>query len=163
MLRFEKIIFKHVIPFIPLFQRATGLLGVPEMSNYTMQVDIMTDGNRRTLCDAGVINQRYLIRLRGNLRTLEISSNEERVKAAVPFRMQPGVWYRLKSRVDVASDGSGVVRAKAWPRDEPEPEAWTIEVPHKHAHRQGTPGLLGFSPQVRFHVYLDNLSVTPNE
>ena len=44
---------------------------------------------------------------------------------------------RLKTRVDVADDGSGVVRAKAWPRDEAEPEAWTIEVPHTHAPHAG--------------------------
>ena len=59
--------------------------------------------------------------------------------------------------------GSGVVRAKAWPRDAREPDAWTIEVPHAHAHTHGAAGLYGFTPQSRFAVYLDNLSVTPNE
>ena len=40
-------------------------------------------------------------------------------------------------------DGSGVVRAKAWKRDEPEPENWTLEVPHRTAHQTGCPGLFG--------------------
>ena len=42
--------------------------------------------------------------------------------------------------------GSGVVRAKAWKKGETEPTAWTIEVPHRHAHQNGSPGLFGFAP-----------------
>jgi len=62
----------------------------------------------------------------------------------------------------VAPDGSGTVRAKAWKRGETEPTAWTIEVPHKTAHQNGSPGLYGFAPQGRFAVYMDNIAVTPN-
>ena len=57
--------------------------------------------------------------------------------------------------------GSGIVRAKAWKRGEPEPEAWTLEVPHKTAHQNGSPGLFGFSPQAE-RVYIDNVTVTAN-
>jgi hypothetical protein len=53
-----------------------------------------------------------------------------------------------------------VVRAKAWKKEEPEPEKWTLEVPHKTAHQNGSPGLFGFAPQVP--VYVDNVSVVPN-
>jgi hypothetical protein len=65
--------------------------------------------------------------------------------------------------VDLNADGSGVVRAKAWPRDEDEPADWSLQVEHADAHTPGSPGLFGFSPQSRYHVYLDNYSVTPNE
>lgn len=147
----------------PLFQRATVMLGSPEMANYTMQVDILSDGNRRTLSSAGLIHQRYLIELKGNHQELEITSNDERIKVSVPYRWKAEEWYTLKSRVDVSEDGSGIVRAKVWPRAEAEPDAWTIEYSHRSAHRQGSPGLLGFAPQSRFRVYLDNLVVTPNE
>src|SRR2546426_4485421 len=51
-----------------------------------------------------------LFRSIGNSQELEVSSNQERVKAATPFRWTAGTWYRLKTRVDVASDGSGVDR-----------------------------------------------------
>ncbi|MEM7307791.1 MAG: PQQ-binding-like beta-propeller repeat protein [Planctomycetota bacterium] len=146
-----------------LFQRSTSLFGHPDMSNYTVQVDVMTDGNRRSMSTAGVLNQRYLIQLKGNYQQIEVSSNMERIKESVPFKIRPGTWYTLKTRVDLAEDGSGVVRAKAWKRGEPEPEAWNIEVEHKDAHRSGSPGLFGFAPQSRFHVYVDNLSVTPND
>lgn len=144
------------------FQRATVFFGPPEAKNYTLEADVMSDGSRRTMSTVGVINQRYLIALLGNSQELEVSSNQERVKAAVPFKWTPHTWYRLKTRVDVAPDGSGVVRAKAWKRGDPEPESWTIEVPHKHAHANGSPGLFGFAPQSLFRVYIDNITVTPN-
>jgi hypothetical protein len=53
------------------------------------------------------------------------------------------------------------VRAKAWKKGEPEPDKWTIEVPHKTAHQSGSPGLFGFSPQ-DMKVFIDNIVVTPN-
>jgi hypothetical protein len=115
------------------------------------------------MCSAGVVNQRYLIQLMGNYRALQISSNDERIKERVDFSIKPGMWYTLKTRVDLNADGSGVVRAKAWPRDEDEPADWSLQVEHADAHTHGSPGLFGFSPQSRYHVYLDNYSVTPNE
>lgn len=149
------------------FQRAFVFIGEPEMKNYTIQVDVLSEGNRRKMSEVGVINQRYLIVLKGNEQKLEVNSNLERLR--VPgtsdppnFKWAPNVWYRLKARVDVAADGSGVVRAKAWKREEPEPEKWTVEVPHKTAHQSGSPGLFGFSPQ-EMRVYIDNVSVTANE
>jgi len=53
------------------------------------------------------------------------------------------------------------VRAKAWKKGDPEPEAWTIEVAHKHAHSQGAPGLFSFTPQEQ-RAWIDNISVTAN-
>jgi outer membrane protein assembly factor BamB len=145
------------------FQRATVFFGHPELKNYTVEADVMTDGNRRTMSTVGLINQRYTILLDGNSQQLEVNSNQERIKVGVPFAWTSKTWYRLKTRVDVASDGSGVVRAKAWKRGDPEPGAWTIEVPHRHAHTHGAPGLFGFAPQSLFRVYVDNLSVTTND
>ena len=143
-------------------QRATSFIGHPDASNYTVEADVMTDGNRRMKSTVGVINHRYVIALIGNWQELEVSSNHDRIKVSVPFKWSTKTWYRLKSRVDVAKDGSGVVRAKAWPRDEEEPSSWTIEVPHKIAHTKGAPGLFGFSPQSRYSVYVDNISVYSN-
>jgi outer membrane protein assembly factor BamB len=147
----------------PILQRTLGFIGDPGWSNYTARIDVMTDGNRRLMSSAGVINQRYLIALKGNHRQLEIQSNVERVKHTVPFRMRPNVWYRLLTRVDMGPDGSATVRAKAWPRDEPEPEAWTAEYTHRHGHTHGAPGIWGFAPQSRYRVYVDNITVTPND
>ena len=146
-----------------LFQRAFTFFGDSRMSNYTVAADVMSEGNKRMMSNVGLINQRYVINLVGNYKQLEVVSNQERIKAAVPFPMQPKTWYRIESRVDVAPDGSGVVRAKAWKRDEPKPENWTIEVPHKHAHSHGAAGVYGFALQNQFPVYIDNISVTPNQ
>ena len=145
------------------FQRATVFVGHPDESNYTFVADVMTDGNRRTLSTVGVINQRYYVILNGNAQEIEVNSNQERIKATAPFRIQPKVWYRLKTRVDVARDGSGIVRAKAWKRDDPEPTAWNLEVKHRNAHKNGAPGLFGFAPQSLFKVYIDNIEIVPNE
>ncbi|GDY22213.1 serine/threonine protein kinase [Verrucomicrobiota bacterium] len=148
------------------FQRGTVFIGDAEMKNYTIQADVFSDGNKRKMSEVGLICQHYLIVLKGNDQKLEINSNLERLRvpavdAPSNFKWSPNVWYRLKARVDVAADGSGVVRAKAWKRDEAEPAAWTIEVPHKHAHTSGSPGLYGFAPQ-EMRVYIDNVLVTPN-
>jgi outer membrane protein assembly factor BamB len=143
------------------FQRATVFVGAPDAKNYTIEADVMSDGNRRKMSEVGVINQRYAIVLKGNEQKLEVSSNFERLREAVDFKWQPNVWYHLKSRVDILADGTGVVRAKAWKKGDPEPDAWTIEVKHQTAHHEGSPGLFGFSPQ-DMRVYIDNVTVTAN-
>ena len=64
---------------------------------------------------------------------------------------------------DVAADGSGVVKGKVWPKDQPEPQAWTIEAKVARAHTQGSPGIFGFTPMNQKRVFLDNLSITENK
>ena len=93
------------------------------------------------MSDVGLINQRYLIVL-------------QRQRAGAGGQLQPGAhqgrrsrssgppktWYRLKTRVDVAPDGSGVVRAKAWKKGEPEPDKWTDRSPAQaRAHAAARP------------------------
>ena len=144
------------------FQRAFVFIGDPGQEQYTIQADVMSDGNRRKMSDVGVINQRYLAVLKGNEQKIEISSNQELFRFSAPFKWSPNTWYQLKARVDLAPDGSGTIRAKAWKRGEPEPETWTLEAPHRLANTHGSPGLFGFSPQ-EMRVYLDNITVTPNQ
>lgn len=145
-----------------LFQRTMNFFGSPDSKSYTLEADVMTDGTRRIMSTVGLVNQRYLVILSGNRRVLEISSNHERLKESAPFKIKPNVWYHLKTRVDTAADGSGVIRAKAWPREEAEPEAWTLEVPVEQVHPEGSPGVFAFSPQAQKRVYIDNLKITPN-
>jgi outer membrane protein assembly factor BamB len=144
-----------------LFQRGQVFFGFPDMKNYTIEADVLSEGNKRKMSEVGLINQRYAIVLKGNSQQLEVNSNQERVKVATQFKWAPETWYHLKTRVDIAADGSGVVRAKAWKKGDPEPETWTLEVPHKLAHTHGSPGLYGFSPQ-EMRVAIDNISVTAN-
>ena len=144
-----------------LFQRGQLFFGFPDSKKYTIQADVLSEGNKRKMSEVGVINQRYLVILKGNSQEIEVNSNQERIKVSKPFKWTPNTWYSLKSRVDIAADGSGMIRGKAWKRGEPEPAAWTIEVPHAHAHASGSPGLFGFSPQEQ-RVAIDSVIVTPN-
>ena len=142
------------------FQRATVFMGEPSLKNYTVQTDVMSEGKPRKMSEVGQINQRYLIALIGNAQVLEVSSNHERVKQSVKFPVKPNTWYSLKTRVKANPDGTGTVFAKAWPRADKEPEAWTIEVPLTKAHPTGAPGVFAFSPQSQKRVYIDNLKLS---
>ena len=144
------------------FQRAMNFIGNKNLKNYTMEADVMTEGSRRIKSTVGLVNQRYVIALVGNWQKLEVFSNNERFKTSVPFNIKTNTWYHLKTRVDLAEDGSGVVRARACEKGTEEPEAWTIEAPHANAHKQGAPGVYALSPQSLKKVYLDNISITTN-
>lgn len=144
------------------FQRAFTFIGHPDMKNYTLQADVMTDGTRRVKSEVGLINQRYLFDLKGNGNLLEISSNQERIKVDTPFPVKANVWYTMKTRVDMAADGSAVIRGKVWEKTTAEPDKWTLEVPHKKGHTKGAPGVFGFSPQAQKRVFIDNIKLTPN-
>ncbi len=143
-------------------QRGTIFMNRPDLRNYTIEADVLSEGNKRKMSEVGVVNQKYMIILKGNAQTLEVNSNQELLTKSVPFKWSPNEWYHLKARVDVAKDGSGMIRAKAYKKGDPEPEAWTIEVAHKVAHEEGSPGLFGFSPQEQ-RAWIDNISVTPNK
>ncbi len=145
-----------------LFQRAINFVGHKDMSNYTAQADVMTDGDRRTKSNIGLINQRYIFALIGNSQKLEIISNYDRFRHSVPFPFKTNIWYKLKTRVDILEDGTGMVRAKAWAKSSDEPDAWTIEIPHSVPHLQGAPGIYAMSPQSKKKVYFDNLSINYN-
>ncbi len=147
----------------PFLSRALTFIGHPEESNYTIAADLMSDGNRRGMGEMGLINQRYIVRLKGNEDKIEVNSNVERLRVSAPVTLAPKVWYRLKTRVDLSPDGTATVRAKVWKRGEPEPGDWTIEVKHPNGHASGVPGLYGLSPQPAFRVYADNIEITPNK
>ena len=145
-----------------LFQRGQIFIGHPDMKNYTIEADVMSEGNKRKMSDIGLINQRYLIVLRGNAKEIELSSNLERIKETKPFTMTPNEWHRLKVRVDTAKDGTGTVRAKAWKKADTEPAEWTLEFKHKSAHQNGAPGFFSLSPQEQ-RAWIDNIEVKANE
>lgn len=146
-----------------LFQRTMNFFGGEQMKNYVLEADVMTDGNRRIKSEVGLVNQRYRITLVGNKNQLEVSSNYERVQQAVKFPVKANTWYHLKTAIKDNGDGSGVVLAKAYAKGEPEPAEWTIQVPVKRLHPQGSPGVFAFSPQAQKRVYIDNLKITAGE
>lgn len=146
-----------------LFQRTMNFFGDPEMRNYLLEADVMTDGNRRVKSTVGLVNQRYLITLVGNQNILEVTSNHDRLKASVPLPVKANTWYHLKTHVKANADGSGEVRAKAWPKNESEPADWTITVPVKDVHPKGSAGIFAFSPQAQKRVFVDNITIKKAE
>ena len=105
------------------------------------------------------INQRYIFALVGNSNSLQVISNYDRFQRSVPFEVETNRWYRIKTQVDLQEDGTGLIRAKAWPRSDPEPEAWTLEEMHARPHKHGAPGIYALSPQSKKKVYFDNLHI----
>ena len=142
-----------------LFQRTMNFFGNPEMKDYVLSADVMTDGNRRIKSTVGLVNQRYLITLVGNQNILEVSSNHERLKQSVKFPIKANTWYSLKTHVKSNADGTGEVRAKAWLKGAAEPTEWTIKVPVKKVHPKGSAGVFAFSPQAQKRVFLDNIKL----
>ena len=107
----------------------------------------------------GVINQRYIFALIGNANILQVVSNYDRFQRSVPFSIEANTWYRIKTQIDIQNDSTGLIRAKAWPREETEPFSWNLEVVHDRPHKQGAPGIYALSPQSKKKVYFDNFSV----
>ena len=111
------------------------------MKNYTIQADVMSEGNRRKMSEVGVINQRYLIVLKGNEQKLEVNSNLERLRVpqedAAEFQVVSRTSGIGSKRASISRPtASGVVRAKAWKTRRAGAGAWTLEVPHKTAHQK---------------------------
>jgi hypothetical protein len=71
------------------FQRAMTFIGTEEAKNYTLQADVLTDGSRRLKSEVGLVNQRYLITLKGNENSISISSNYERFNVTPRSRSRP--------------------------------------------------------------------------
>lgn len=151
-----------------LFMRSMIFFGHADAKGYTITADVMSDGNRRSMSTVGVICQRYIICLDGNQQKLRVYSNIENFNRArdlgqltsrADFNWKPKRWYTIQAAVTVNDDGSGVVHAKAWPRDEDEPADWTLNVPVPYVHTNGSPGIFGLSPQSMFSVYVDNIEV----
>ena len=146
-----------------LFQRSLIFMGHSDDTGYTIQADVMSDGNRRGGSVVGVICQRYIIALDANKGVIEISSNPNRLQVTNKFPFKTKTWYTIKAKVIDNGDGTGSVYGKAWPRGENEPSHWSITTTVPNAHKQGSPGIYGFSPQSRHRVYVDNVKVTPND
>ena len=141
--------------------RHATYLGPTDMSGYTVQADVRASQWRRRRPDIGLINSGYTMDLQGNRRKIQIQSwaAELRIREEVDFEWEAETWYRLKLRVDVDGD-RGLVRGKVWPRDEPEPAEWTITAEDPMPNRNGSPGIIGYSP---IDIYFDNVSVVENQ
>ena len=136
-------------------------LGPSSMSGYTVQMDVMATEQGRRRPDVGLINSGYTMDLQGNRQKIQLQSwaAELRLKEEVDFLWEPNIWYRLKLRVDIQGD-RGLIRGKIWPRDATEPADWTVTAEDPVPVRQGSPGIIGYSP---IDIFFDNVSVVENQ
>jgi hypothetical protein len=118
--------------------------------------------------DMGLIAQRYTLDLMGASQQLQVRSWPPQVAThfskTIPFPWEAGRWYTIKfeARTRPAAAGTAaaaMLRGKVWPRGEPEPAAWTIEVVHEQGNLQGSPGFFGNSKDSE--ISIDNVSVVP--
>ena len=144
----------------PRFWRTNVYIGTPTMTSYTVQADLLGVLRRRRIPDMGLIANRYILDVKGSQQRLQIRTwlSELRMSKWIDFSWKPSVWYRVKMRVDTDED-KAIIRGKVWPRDEPEPRAWTIEVEDPLPNPEGSPGLYGYSSS---DIYYDNVIVNRN-
>ncbi|HET9765475.1 MAG TPA: PQQ-binding-like beta-propeller repeat protein [Thermoanaerobaculia bacterium] len=140
--------------------RHRTFLGLDDWSDYTIQADLMAEQVGRKLGDVGLIDSGYTVDLMGSHQQIQVRSWDSELRASkqVPFSWQPGTWYTMKVSVR-GEGGKAVVRAKVWPRGQPEPAEWTLVAEDPLPIAAGSPGLYGYSPAP---VYYDNVAVTKN-
>jgi outer membrane protein assembly factor BamB len=140
--------------------RSNVYIGPPNMSGYTVQVDVMGTKPKRNLPDMGLIANRYTLEMQGNHQRLQVLSwrSDLRMAKSVDLKWEPNIWYTMKMTVELVND-KAVVKGKVWQRDTPEPDGWTITVEDPLPNREGSPGIYGYSPA---EIYYDNLRVWGN-
>jgi hypothetical protein len=112
--------------------------------------------------NAGLIGQRYALNLVGNQQQLRLgtgSPQPDRLSASVPFEARPDVWYTMKLKVTAPGE-TAKVEGKIWPKDEPEPEAWSVMAEDLAPQLTGSPGLFGNVTDGE--LFYDHLTVTRN-
>ncbi len=171
-LKGNKVLKKVNTKTSPLVSRGNTYFGMPSLTDYTIESDVMGSKVGSDMPDIGIVANRYMLSLAGAVQKLRISSWEAipRLDQTRAFTWQPDQWYRLKLTVDVQKD-QAVIRGKVWPRDEKEPEAWTIRAADPSPNREGSPALYGYVIGIAegdgghpgTEVYYDNVRLTANK
>jgi outer membrane protein assembly factor BamB len=165
----SKVLAKVATNAHPLVARANAYIGMPDLTNYTIEADVMGTQKRKDLPDMGVVANRYTLMLAGNAEQLRLVSWDAipRVDKSIKYTMKPNVWYRMKLSVEVLDD-KAIARGKVWPRDQTEPADWTVEFTDPTPNRAGSPALYGYATGILENepgteIYYDNVIISPNK
>jgi outer membrane protein assembly factor BamB len=169
-LKGKHVLVKTVTNPSPLVARANAFIGMPTLSDYTVQSDMMGEKKGEDLPDMGVLANRYHLFLEGNTQRLRLVSWEKlpRIDRSISYAWKADTWYTLKLTVEVDGDKARV-RGKIWESGKPEPNGWTVELEDPVPNREGSPGLYANAVGVESEtdpgtkIYFDNVRVTPNK
>ena len=154
------------ISTIPKGARSQAWMGPSDLAEYTIAADVRGSRQSQQLPDIGLTAHGYVMDLMGQSQSVQIRSWSAQLRMAktIDFPWQEDTWYRMKLRVDLESEPPAqvaVVRGKVWPRNEPEPEEWTITARDDSPNVAASPGLYGNAKVAE--LYIDNLEVTAND
>ncbi|MCI0683708.1 MAG: PQQ-like beta-propeller repeat protein [Gemmataceae bacterium] len=165
----EKVLTKVNDKASPLVARGNAYIGLPTSKGYSIQADMLGTKVGDALPEMGVVANRYTLQLEGTSQSqkLRLVSWDAlpRVDRSVPFKFEPGVWYRLKLTVDIQG-GKGIIKGKAWPRDKGEPTDWLV-LHDPRPNTEGAPALYGYVRGVSddepgTEIYYDNVRISAN-
>ncbi len=154
---------------IPKGTRSQSWMGPTDLHDYTVQADVLgvpaqaPGSDVVKLADAGLIAQRYTFDLMGAKQQVQIRSwtpqIDTRFSKSVPYAWKPNTWYTLKFQASTAGSTT-LLKGKVWPRDEKEPDAWTVEAVDDVGNMNGSPGLFGNANEAE--ILYDNITVKSN-
>lgn len=147
---------------IPKGTRSRGWLGHSDLSDYTIQADVMGAKTGGKMPDIGLSAQGYTLDMQGDQQKLQVrlwDAQLERFSKTIDFAWQPNTWYTMKFEVSTKDDNA-VLRAKVWPRDDKEPSQWTLEATDDLPVYAASPGMFGNASNAE--ITLDNIKVYPN-
>ena len=149
------------ITTIPKGTRSRCWFGQSDLTNYTIEADVMGAEQNGKMPDIGLIAQGYTLDLQGANQKLQIRTwvPQLRMAKTVDFSWKPNTWYRMKLQASV-ENGRAVLRGKVWPKGTDEPSEWTVEATDAAPNRKGSPGLYGNAKDAE--IYLDNIEVYHN-
>ncbi|TWU42907.1 outer membrane protein assembly factor BamB family protein [Novipirellula artificiosorum] len=151
---------------IPKGARSRASMGPSDLSNYTITADVRGARMSDKLPDIGVTAHGYTMDLMGESQQLQIRTWDAQLRMAetIDFPWKEDTWYRIKLRAEIESEppaAVAVLKGKVWPRDEPEPEDWTITARDESPNMNASPGLYGNAKDAE--IYIDNVEVFAND
>jgi hypothetical protein len=130
----------------PMIAQSYCYIGLPSDTDYTISADVQGFNAHKDLPEMGLIGNRYTLFLVGNTQQLRLVSWEAipRIDRTISYPWKSGVWYSMKLTTTVKGD-KAFVRGKVWPRGQPEPTEWTVELEDPTPNREGAPGLYTYA------------------
>jgi outer membrane protein assembly factor BamB len=153
----------------PLVARAYAYIGMPTLTDYTIESEMMGTKVGVDMPDMGVATNRYSLVLDGNKQILRLLCWDAlpRVEKNIPFPWNPNAWYRLKLTVDV-QENKVIIKGKAWEGTAAEPADWNLTFDDPIGNKEGSPALYGYATGIEgrakgAEVFYANVKVTPNK